>query len=145
RPAREVRREPGRGGARRGQDQLAPAERGQVGDEMNLRDHLAAQFRDLPIRRKLRILFILTTVIALLLAGVGIVGADSFMFYTYLRRDLATFVRVIGDNSTAALAFEDSKAAAETLNALRSRSHVEIACLYQTSGAVLATYSRPGF
>jgi hypothetical protein len=71
---------------------------------MSLSGRIAARFRDLPIRGKLRTIFILTTGIALLVAGLGIVTADSFLFYNYLRRDLATFINVIGDNSTGALA-----------------------------------------
>jgi signal transduction histidine kinase len=112
---------------------------------MKLPGNLRARFDDLPIRRKLRIIFVLTTASALLLAGFGIIAADSVMFYNYLRRDLATVVKIVGDNSTGALAFDDAKAAAETLAALRARSHVEIACLYQSTGALLAKYTRLNF
>jgi len=100
------------------------------------------RLRNLPIRQKLRAVFILTTGIALGLVGLGIIAADAAMFYRYLRSDLATFVRVIGDNSSGALAFDDSNAAAEILTALRAKPHVENACLYQKNGNLLATYKR---
>src|SRR5688572_22297980 len=99
----------------------------------------------MPIRRKLRVIFTLTTVGALLLAGIGIVAADALLFYNYLKRDLSTFARVIGDNSAGALAFDDSTVGAETLNALRARSHVETACLYRKDGTLLTIYSRSDY
>jgi signal transduction histidine kinase len=107
---------------------------------------LSKLFHDMPIRRKLRIIFVLTASTALLLAGLAIIVADSALFYNSLQRDLATFVRIVGDNSTGALAFDDAKAAKETLAALRARSHVQIACLYQKSGdRLLASYSQPDY
>lgn len=112
---------------------------------MSLLQKPSERFRELPIRRKLRITFLLTTVIALLLAGAAIVTADSLIFYNYLRRDLATFVQIIGDNTTGALAFDDARAARETLAALSARSHVQIACLYERSGGLLAKYTRADF
>ena len=112
---------------------------------MSFSTRITARFRDLPIRRKLRIVFILTAAMALLLAGFGIVVADSLMFYNYLRRDLVTFVKIIGDNCAGALAFDDARTATETLAALRARSHVQVACLYQRTGALLATYTRPDY
>lgn len=105
----------------------------------------SAAFRDLPIRQKVRIVFLLVTVTALLLAGFGIVAADSVMFYRYLQRDLTTLVSIIGDNSTGALAFDDAKAANETLAALRAKSHIETACLYQRDGNLLANYMKPNY
>jgi PAS domain S-box-containing protein len=79
-----------------------------------------------------------------LLAGTGIVLTDSLLFRGYLRRDLSALARIIADNTTAALAFDDPAAAAETLGALRARAHVIGACVYRRNGTVLARYSRPG-
>jgi len=101
-------------------------------------------FRDIPIRQKLVIIIMLTTSAALLLAGVGIVGADALLFRGNLRRDLSALAQIVADNSTAALAFNDPRSAAETLAALRARSHVVIACIYRLDGTILAKYSRPG-
>ncbi len=103
-----------------------------------------ANFRDIPIKQKLVIIIMATTAAALLLAGLGIVLADSVLFRGYLRRDLAALARIIADNSTAALAFNDPKTAAETLGALRARPHVVGACIYRPEGTVLARYSRQG-
>jgi signal transduction histidine kinase len=112
---------------------------------VNFRRRVTARFREMPIRRKLRVIFTFTTGFALLLAGVAIVAADTFLFYNYLERDLETFARVIGDNSSGALAFEDPDVGRETLMALRSRSHVQTACLYRKDGTRLSTYARTDF
>lgn len=85
-----------------------------------------------------------TVTVALLLAGVGIIVSDSLLFYGYLERDLSALARIIADNSTAALAFEDPRSATETLAALRARSHLITACVYRADNTVLAQYTRPG-
>ena len=99
-------------------------------------------FRDRPIKQKLAIIITVTTTAALLMAGLGIVLADSLLFRGYLRRDLTALARIIADNSTAALAFNDPKSAAETLAALRARPHVVGACIYRADASILARYSR---
>ena len=101
-------------------------------------------FLDMPIKQKLLVIIAVTTTAALLLAGVGIVVADSILFHGYLARDLSTLARIIGDNSTAALAFDDQRAASEMLSSLRSRGHIVTACLYRADGTVLGRYNRSG-
>jgi len=101
-------------------------------------------FRDIPIRQKLVVTIMATVAAALLLAGIGIVITDSLLFRGYLRRDLSALTKIIAQNTTAALAFDDPKSAAETLGALRARAHVIGACVYRPDGTVLATYSRQG-
>jgi PAS domain S-box-containing protein len=98
--------------------------------------------RDIPIKQKLLIIIMMTTTAALLLAGVGIVTFDSVLFRGYLERDLSTLSRIIADNSTAALAFNDPKSATETLSALKARTHLVSACIYRLDGTMLAAYSR---
>jgi signal transduction histidine kinase len=112
---------------------------------VSLRRRVGARFREMPIRRKLVVILTLTTATALLLAGFGIVAADAFLFYNYLVRDLSTFARVIGDNSSGALAFDDAEVGKETLTALRARTHVQTACLYRKDGSLLTTYARAGY
>ena len=100
-------------------------------------------FRDIPIKQKLMIIIMMTTTAALLLAGIGIVASDSLLFRRYLERDLSALARMVADNSTAALAFNDPQSASETLAALRARSHLATACIYRLDGTMLAQYSRP--
>src|SRR4051812_323276 len=102
-------------------------------------------FRDKPIKQKLVIITLVTTGIALLLAGLGNVFVDSVLFRGDLRRDLTVLARVIADNSTAALSFNDPDTAAETLGALKERSHIAGACIYRKMGkdnsALFAQYA----
>lgn len=100
------------------------------------------KLRDIPIGQKLMIIIMVTTTAALLLASLGIVLADSLLFRGYLRRDLSALTRIIADNSTAALAFDDPKSASETLAALHARPHVIGACIYRLDSTILANYSR---
>ena len=90
------------------------------------------------------VVIMLTTTAGLLLSGTGIVIADSLLFHEYLERDLSTLARIISDNSTAALEFDEPHAAGETLSALRERPHIVTACVYRKNGTVLATYHRAG-
>lgn len=68
---------------------------------------------------------------ALVLAGLGFVAVDAWLFRESLRRDLTVLARVIADHSTAALAFNDAAAANEALGSLRERSHIRGGCIYQ--------------
>ncbi len=101
-------------------------------------------YRNAPIRQKLLLIIIATTAIALAVAGAGIVILDSLLFRTAMERDLTTLARIVGDNSTAALAFSDPQVATDTLSALRARPHLVLACLYQQDGTLFAHYSRDG-
>ena len=105
---------------------------------------LCVAFRDIPIRQKLMVITMATTTAALLLAAIGIVTFDTFLFRRSLTRDLSALSRIIADNSTAALAFNDPRAATETLAALRARPHLVTACIYRADGSILAQVRAAG-
>ena len=108
------------------------------------RPTLPRSFRDVPIRRKLLAITMVTTAAALLVAGAGIVLTDSYLFRGYLERDLDALAHITSDNTTAALKFEDPATASEILHALRARPHLLAACIYRPNGTVLAEYIRRG-
>jgi methyl-accepting chemotaxis protein len=99
-------------------------------------------FRDIPIRQKLMVITMATTTAALLLAAIGIVTFDAALFRRSLIFDLSALSRIIADNSTAAIAFDDPQTASETLAALRARPHLVTACIYRADGSILARYAR---
>ena len=101
--------------------------------------------RDAPIQRKLVISIVVTIAAALGLSGLGVVLVDSLLFQQDLQRDLSALSSIIGDNSAAAIEFDDPHSAAETLDALRARAHVVAACIYRVDGSILARYERSGF
>jgi PAS domain S-box-containing protein len=100
-----------------------------------------AIWRVRPIKQKLMIMTMVTTTTALLAAGVGTVVTDWVLFRGYLRRDLTALARIVADNCTASLAFNDSDSAGQTLATLHARTHVRGACVYRTDASVLAQYS----
>ncbi|MBL8214775.1 MAG: hypothetical protein JNK87_28915 [Bryobacterales bacterium] len=105
---------------------------------------LRGLFRDWPIKRKLLAVILATTTVAVGLAAAGILWTDSFFYRRLLERDLAALSEIIAENSAAPLAFEDAKAASETLAALRAREHLVGACIYRNDSSVLARYFRSG-
>jgi len=100
-------------------------------------------FRDLPIARKLLITILVTLTVALMLSAAGILIADSVLFKGYLQLDYSTLGQIVAENSTAPLAFNDPKTAAETLAALRARPHLVSACIYRADANLFASYIRP--
>ena len=60
-----------------------------------------------------------------------------------VRNDLIAQAAIVADNSTAALAFADAAAAAETLQALRAKPSIDLARVYDRTGAIFAQSQRP--
>ncbi len=100
-------------------------------------------FRDIPIKHKLVIIIMLTTTAALLLAGSVLWPLTPSCSANIWSATCRRYRRILADNSTAALAFNDPKTATETLAALRARPHLVRACIYRPDGTMLASYSRP--
>jgi signal transduction histidine kinase/ActR/RegA family two-component response regulator len=102
-------------------------------------------FRDLPIRRKLLVMTLTSTTVALTFASGGFLGWDIMQFRAQVGRDMLAQSAIIAENSGAPLTFGDDRVAGQILGALRVRPSVEMACLYQPGGAVLTGYQRdPG-
>ncbi len=99
-------------------------------------------YRDLPIRHKLTTIIMLTSGVAILLACAAFVLYDLAAFRRAMTRDLSTVAEIIGQNSTAALAFNDPNAATQVLAALRAKPNVISACTYAWNGEVFARYKR---
>ena len=100
---------------------------------------------NLPLRHKLTLITMLTSIAVLVLACGAFLGYELLTFQRTMARDLATLGDVIGDNSTAALTFGDSDAATGVLSSLHAQRHVVSACVYGPDGRAFATYRRdPG-
>ncbi len=100
--------------------------------------------RDISIRKKMILIIMAISIVTLLLAAAAFAAFDMILFRRTMSHDLTTLARIIGDNSTAALAFRDQGAAREILSALKGKSHVVFACLYGEDGKIVAEYVRPG-
>jgi signal transduction histidine kinase len=99
--------------------------------------------RHVSIRRKLMVIILLTSTVALLLASGAFVAYEVMMFRQAMARDLTIKADIVGSQSTAALRFRDEAAAAEILNKLVGEQRIVAACIYTPRGKVLATYQRP--
>lgn len=80
--------------------------------------------------------------VAFLLAGGLILSYTQLFLRASLRNDVGVLAGVLASNSTAALSFEDEKAAAELLSGLKEKQSIVEAFLYATNGSVLASFHR---
>jgi signal transduction histidine kinase/DNA-binding response OmpR family regulator len=102
------------------------------------------RLHNIPVGRKFTLIIMITVMTALMLL------AGAFLAYDYRdsRREaferLATLSKIVADNSTAALAFEDNQTAQEVLGALAAEAGIESACTYNLAGEVVARYGRGG-
>jgi PAS domain S-box-containing protein len=94
------------------------------------------------IRRKLRLIIFATSSAALLLACAVFVTFDLLSSRRQIERDLATLAEITGSNCTAALTFNDPKAAREVLLTLSAKRQIRSACIYDREGRVFAKYRR---
>jgi len=85
-------------------------------------------------------MILLTSGAVLLLTSASFVAHEFLTFRYSTMRSLSTLGQVIATNSTAALAFDNAKDAAEILTALRAEPHVVSAGLYNSAGQLFATY-----
>ena len=98
--------------------------------------------KDVSIRWKVVAIILGVAAISLLLAGAGMLWNARVAFERQTEQKLNLLADVIGLNSTAALAFQDARAAVETLAALRGDPHVTAGGLYDTHGRLFARYRR---
>ncbi len=100
--------------------------------------------RDLPIRRKLMVVMMLATVVALLLSGAALLWYELRDFRVNLEANISTMARIVGLNSTAAISFNDGPAAAETLSGLKVEPQILGAAIYLENGGRFVEYRRKG-
>ncbi|HZF10551.1 MAG TPA: ATP-binding protein [Thermoanaerobaculia bacterium] len=101
--------------------------------------------RNIPIARKLTIIIMLTSSLALLLTCIVFVTYELVVFRSETANDLVVTARIMGDSTSAALSFNDPSSAEQTLRALNADPHIVDAAVYDRSGKLFATYRRAGF
>jgi len=92
------------------------------------------RLRNLPIRRKLMLVILLTCSTVLVLALGALFVVQSITIKSQFIRDLTALGLIIAHDSTAVVAFNDRDAAALTLSGLDSRSDIEGSCLVLANG-----------
>lgn len=98
----------------------------------------------LPVRRKLVLIAMSTTVIGLLVAGIAFTVNDRYSVKRNMVQDLTTLAMLIADRSPAALVFDDPQLARDTLASLRVKPSVDAACIFTADGTVFSSYLRQG-
>src|SRR6266550_1478323 len=86
--------------------------------------------KDLSIKRKLMLITMLTSGVAVVLSSAGFLIYDLISFRNSLSQDLMTQADIIGYNSAAAMAFKDEASATVTLSALQAKQDIVSAVLY---------------
>ena len=97
----------------------------------------------LAVRRKLMLMVLLPSGLALLLAATAFVSYDWLMYRQTMIREISVLADVLGNNSTAALSFNARDTAEEMLSALKAQPHIVTACLYDKQGRIFAIFAKP--
>ncbi|MBN1916808.1 MAG: response regulator [Verrucomicrobia bacterium] len=97
-------------------------------------------FSAMSIKTKLVLLLALIAAVSVFLSGATSMVNEVRVTRASMVRTLSTLAGVLGDNTAAALAFDDARAANETLASLRHEAVVVDACVYDGLGAPFATY-----
>lgn len=96
--------------------------------------------RNIPIRRKLIMVILLTSCAVLLLSCTGFVTYQVVMLHKAQVRSYTIQAEIIAVNSTASLAFQNPSDAADVLAALQSDPHITRACVYDATGNIFAAF-----
>jgi PAS domain S-box-containing protein len=94
------------------------------------------------ISRKLTLMNVLVSAVALLLASGGFCAYDLYSFRVALVNNVSIQAQIIGDNTVSALLFNDPHSAEKTLSALNANRHLMYAQIYTPDGQPFAGYWR---
>jgi PAS domain S-box-containing protein len=100
--------------------------------------------RDIPLKRKLTLVILVTTSASLSLVYLGFVIYELVISHQTLRHHLSTLAEIAGENSLASLSFKSATDAKETVATLKAEPHVVGAALYTGEGRLFVTYTKPG-
>lgn len=101
-------------------------------------------FRHATIKRKLILISMATTGVALLVSGTILIVNEMVSFRRSLENSLSVQAQIIGSNCTAALTFSNATVAGEILGALKAAPNIVRAIIYTPDGEVFAGYARNG-
>lgn len=101
-------------------------------------------FHDSSVGRKLMILMMMASTLALLLMCSVLLVYDVITAKQATAAHISSLAQIIAENSQAAVSFGDPKAATEVLSTLRAEPHITTACIYDTQGKPFAEYRAQG-
>ena len=97
-------------------------------------------FQDLPIRRKVRAVIMLTSVTALLLTAAVFICYDLLSYRRAMLDNLSTTAAVVASHSRSVLRHNDPGEAQDLLSAMSSDPYLAGAALYDAQGKLIAHY-----
>jgi C4-dicarboxylate-specific signal transduction histidine kinase len=102
--------------------------------------------RDVPIQRKLTIISMLTSGLALMVAGLAFGAYEQVVSRGAMVERVSITASMVADNSSAALTFNDPASAAATIKSLGAEDpHIVGAVIYDEKGKAFAIYRRAGW
>jgi signal transduction histidine kinase/ActR/RegA family two-component response regulator/HAMP domain-containing protein len=99
--------------------------------------------RTFTIKQKLKLITMASSTVALLLVAVAFLAYEYFAFRQAMVRDVLTQAQIIGNQSTAALTYDDRSNARDILRALDAKKNIVAAGLYSPNGELFASYFVP--
>ncbi len=98
----------------------------------------------LRLRLRLQAIIMITVAVALTLASLALLTYEFINQHQSMEREVKMLAEMIGENSTAALTFEDYRSAQQLIESLRAQPSVVAAALYSAQGRVVASFVRSG-
>jgi signal transduction histidine kinase len=99
---------------------------------------------DWKLKGKLVALALLTSGATLVAASAVLLVSNVLNTHATVRRELATIAEILGNNSAAAMVFNDDQAARETLAAISAKPNIVGAFLFRADGSLFAHQTAPG-
>ncbi len=96
--------------------------------------------RNSPIKRKLTLLTMLTSGVALLLAAIAFIVFEAIDFRHALVEEVTTTAEMTGYNSSAALSFNEPASAEQALKSLGTHGPIVSAAIYDHEGQLFVSY-----
>jgi signal transduction histidine kinase/ActR/RegA family two-component response regulator len=100
------------------------------------------RLQDISIQRKLTLIIMVASTVAVLLVSGGFVTYELFTYQRTTTRHLSTLAEIIGNESTAALSFGDPDTGNEVLQALTAERQIAGAALYRYKDGKLSLFAQ---
>ena len=101
-------------------------------------------FENLSIVKKIIIIQLFITIVAIVICSVSTVISDIHIFRKMSINKLFLTAKIIGNNSVSAMLFLDNETATETLRSLQVESNIVCAAIFDEQGNVFAFYNKNG-
>jgi signal transduction histidine kinase len=105
---------------------------------------LAARFRDMPIRRKLMLVGLLTTGFALFTVSSLLIARGWSLWHERTASEMAILANIVGGNATPTLLFDDRDSATNLLAGLAARPDIVSAVIHDSGNVEFARFDRSG-